>query len=248
MAIPLILIFAIPFLVALVTATEQLSADLPLSEGEAFYQVGTKMFFFAIVSVTGGLLFLMLMAISLFNLVRMRGQINRPVCDLESRLAQIHSVREIVEGNATAAGEAMNAMVATRVQLSRKASDISELGAVMDRVAEKMEMIGGIARQTNMLALNATIEAARAGEYGRGFAVVATEVGKLATSSRDSAQEIGSVVAAALPKPHAISTNQPLLSRQGVLTCRRESAGCVPANSLYRLSRNRVLPSCRQCA
>lgn len=123
-------------------------------------------------------------ASSLTETASAMAQLTSTVRQNASTSHEVHALAQTATHNA-AQGEALVNQIGTNIDGISNSSQ---------KMAEIVNVIDGIAFQTNILALNAAVEAARAGEHGRGFSVVASEVQVLAQRSATSAQEIKKLI------------------------------------------------------
>lgn len=110
--------------------------------------------------------------------------------NISDTMSDIENTRNSIDSGIKAMGAMEKHSASTTVVTEEVKHQVSVLGEKLMDIANFVEAITAIAKETNLLSLNASIEAARAGDFGRGFGVVAEEIRKLADSSAGTAKEI----------------------------------------------------------
>ncbi len=126
------------------------------------------------------------------------GEMDQTVREISASTTAAADAANSADQNVGNGAQVMDNTVRTINRLSAEVESgtqvMGQLEAESSNIGSVLDVIRGIAEQTNLLALNAAIEAARAGEQGRGFAVVADEVRTLASRTQQSTQEIQDMI------------------------------------------------------
>lgn len=125
-------------------------------------------------------------------------EMSSAIAEVASNTANTSTAAEEADRSVNQGHQSIQESLSATTQLASNIDHITglieELGSDSTAIGSVIEVINGIAEQTNLLALNAAIEAARAGEQGRGFAVVADEVRTLAQRTQNSTVEIKAII------------------------------------------------------